>query len=238
MNYNIVAIPTLGESPLLAPLVWQLAQTTSRYDLTHEIIVIDNREDQSFPLSGDPLLDLAAKIWHMPGERFYRMWNHAWAHAKVRATARPDYDVNFILLNDDIRITPDHFIERLVEPLRTQDIWCTYPNWQRTLDRDDPTNFTVTPTQGTYKDGGLWGCAFALRAELLNNPLPPIDERFDIWCGDDDLVKQLELAGHPACRIDGLALEHEASTTVNQHPEVRANFDSDVAKFRAKYGSW
>lgn len=236
-TWTTVAIPTLGESELLGPLLWDLASAPC----ADEIIVMNNRQDGVRPFSDD-LLDLCVKEWKYPAWPLYQMWNMAWAHATVGGRGGPS---QVVLLNDDIKI-PQDFVCRLVKALRhSDDCWCAYPNYRLSLDQDEPNRveelgeaFAYTPTKRTYKDGGLWGCAFALRGEILNDPIPPIDEQFKVWCGDDDLVRQLEIAEHPAYRVNGLAIEHHASTTLNKHPELQKVCWEDVERFKQKYGSW
>jgi len=233
-EYTIVAIPTLFESPLIGTLLDELVSTCCSDDVIDEVIVMNNRADRESLAAMYP----GVREWSMPGVPFHRMWNHAWAHAKVWSTVTGRQPVNLVLLNDDVRI-PHHFVLRLCEALRSRDdCWCAYPDYRLALASDGCCPAQLVPTKGTYKDGGLWGCAFALRGELMNNPLPPFDEQFEIWCGDDDLVKQIELAGKKVCRVEGLALEHVASTTFGQHPELGGKGWADVERFRAKYGAW
>jgi GT2 family glycosyltransferase len=232
MMWTTVAIPTLGESELLGPLVRDLIDQGG-YD---SLIVMDNRPpgEANIALVPDPCLNngLAFEMRY-PEMSLHQMWNWAWRQCMSKSCT-----ANLVLLNDDIRIPPE-FVTRLVAALRSNDdVWCAYPNYRRVLADDDPADTTLTPTRDTYRRGGLWGCAFALRAELLNNPLPPIDDQFVIWCGDDDLVKQIDLAGKRVCRVNGLALEHEMSTTVMRRPHLYEIGWQDIERFKAKYGSW
>lgn len=239
-SWTTVAIPTLGESPYLQQLLDDLLEQEG-FD---ELIVMDDRPIE-VAVAMDFLHQPRVAIWHRSrweGRGFYATWNEAWHHA-ARRGAQFNCASQVVLLNDDISIPP-YFVERLVKALRSDDdCWCAYPDWRLGLHSDDVARFVdqikpvvLTPTQGTYKHGGMWGCAFALKAEILNDPLPPIDEQFAIWAGDDDLVKQIDLAGKKTCRVEGLALEHHASTTWNQHPELHDVGWADVEKFKAKYG--
>lgn len=263
-TWTTVAIPTLGESPHLPKLLDDLLEQGG-FD---ELIVMDDREDaQPIEFLNTPNVRIWSRALN-PGESFYEWWNRAWSHA-MRKALRHDVPSQVVLLNDDIEI-PEDFVGRLVWALRSEDdVWCAYPDWRLALEHDDladqiawdktnsnpindmrraarsgmPAPFTaprLTQTHGTYKHGGMWGCAFALRAEILDNPLPSIDTQFKIWCGDDDLVKQIELAGKKVCRVEGLALKHHASTTWLQHPELHQMSWDDVERFKAKYGddSW
>jgi len=230
--WTTVAIPTLGESALLGPLISDLVDQGG-YD---SLIVMDNRPSREEHIT--PVLDRGAHEarlieMHCPEMSFHQMWNWAW-----RQCCDQDDIGNLILLNDDIRI-PSGFVTRLVAALRSaDDVWCVYPNYTRALVDDAPGDSTLTPTTGTFRRGGLWGCAFAVRAELLDNPLRPIDDQFVIWCGDDDLVKQIELAGKKVCRANGLALEHEMSTTMSKRPQLYEIGWRDIERFKAKYGEW
>lgn len=211
---TLVAIPTLAESPYLPKLLDDLTGAN--------VLVYDNR-----PRRG--LWPSWLKVVHAPGRGIYEMWNDAWVKAAASGAA------NLVLLNDDIEIPP-HFVERLTDALRDGDWWAVYPNYHRPLADDDPDDLTVTATNGTYRKRGMWGCAFALRAELLGDPLPPIDAQFRWWYGDDDLVEQIARHGGTIGRVEGLALEHHASTTGNRHPELGEVARMDGERYRAKYG--
>lgn len=213
---TVVGIPTLGESELLAPLVDELVRQGG-FD---ELLILHDR--------------------NRAGEgSFYSLWNQLWEYAKYSVgEATILYEPsNLVLLNDDIRI-PKNFVERLCGALRSRDdAWLTYPDYMLAVEHDGNVPFSLTPTLGTYRQGGWWGCAGALRAELLNDPLPPIDENFVIWAGDDDLVHQIHLHGGKTYRVEGLALEHAASTTFAKHPELQAPGWADLERFQQKYHS-
>lgn len=213
--YTLVAIPTLGESELLSPLVDELVRQGG-FD---ELLIMNDHEREE-------------------DASFYSLWNRAWLVAAREALYLDSaFAANLVLLNDDIRI-PANFVTRLCAALRSRDdAWLTYPDYMLAVEHDGNVPFSLTPTLGTYRQGGMWGCAFALRAELLNDPLPPIDESFVIWAGDDDLVKQIELHGGKTYRVEGLALEHAASTTFARHPELQAPGWADLERFQKKYHS-
>lgn len=227
---TLVAIPTRCESDLLMPLIDELLEQ----DEFDKLLIYDDRvappSESHVAFLKDPRV---AVVRILERVSFYELWNSA-----IRRAGRLNGRANVVLLNDDIKI-PKHFISRLTEALREDDdVWCAYPNYNMPVANDGGCEHRLVPTRGTMKQGGLWGCAFALRAELYRHrDLPMIDEKFRIWCGDDDIVKQIDLAGKKVCRVDDLALEHIASTTFQKHPELHAIGWEDVERFKIKYGA-
>lgn len=237
---NFVAIPTIGQSHLLGPLVDDLLADGG----VDELIIMDNTPDSRLQWTKHERLTLV----RCPQSKWgiHQMWNWAWRWAKR------DWPTNLCLLNDDIKI-PYNMVTRLASSLRggDDDVWCVYPNYTLPLELDGepygpdttvpereghPFYGQVEQTHGTYKDGGMWGCAFMLRAELLHNPLPPIDEQFVWWCGDDDLVAQIELHGGKVCRVNDIALEHpEPGMSQKTRPELHEIGWADLKRFRTKY---
>lgn len=230
-TWTTVGIPSAGVCDLLHQLIAELVEQ----DEFDDFLLIDNTETGTVleEYGGHPRL----MVTHRPTLTLTQMWNAMWAHSKVRGTGR-GMDSQIVLLNDDVRI-PKHFVSRLVDVLRSDErIACAYPNYRLPLDQDCPVNNGWTATEGTYKDGGLWGCAFAIRGEILNIKIPPMDEQFDFWCSDDDLVEQIKRAGLLTVRADDIALEHEASSSYVQIDGLPQRGFEDVERFKAKYGRW
>jgi hypothetical protein len=99
----------------------------------------------------------------------------------------------------------------------------------------EPKDYETKVTQGIWGQGGMTGFCFMFKGEL---PIPFIDEKFSWWYGDDDFVKQVELAGFTQERVIGLPLYHvwgQSSRLVNQD-ELRAKIVKDNAYFNQKYG--
>ena len=219
MVRTVVGIPTLGESELLGPLVDELVRQGGFDDL----LIMDDRNRAGLG-------------------SFYSTWNRSWRYAAHKISEFDSTPIvcdpaNLVLLNDDI-VIPKRFVERLCDALRSrEDAWLTYPDYTLAIEQDGNVPFRLTPTLGTYRQGGRWGAAFALRAELLNDPLPSIDETYKIWAGDDMLVEEIRLHGGKTYRVEGLALEHAASTTFSKHPELQAPGWEDLERFQKKYHS-
>lgn len=231
MTWTTVGIPTAGVCDLLHQLIEELLLQ----DEFDDFLLIDNTATGT-------VLDIYGshskiQVSHRPKLTLTQMWNTFWAHAKVRGTAR-GIPSQVVLLNDDVKI-PKHFVSRLVAGLRSHDEYaCAYPNYMLPLDEDGTGLKGCTPTLGTYKDGGLWGCAFAIKGEILNVKIPPMDEQFDFWASDDDLVEQIRLAGLKTVRVNDLALEHEASSSYVQIEGLPQRGWADVERFKKKYGFW
>lgn len=218
---NIVAIPTLGKSPLL----WSLLESLLDDDVD-EVWVYDNgmaNDDRERlwkvgEASGDVIMANSAQ-----GESLYGMWNRA------ITDARDIYgEANLAILNDDVRLAP-HTMLYLATALRTSDIGIVCPNYQRPLSARGRFEYTLRFVHGTYRNGGIAGFAFMVRAETC----PLIDEQFEIWYGDDDLVAKIEAQGQRACIVEGLPIEHEESTTLNQTDWVPAAIARDRDRWAA-----
>lgn len=227
---NVVVIPTRDHADTLCcDLITQLLDQ----DETDKIFVYDNRNSldgvsklrHEWP--GAPVIVFSTPSWTIT-----KMWNHGWASALVFGLDGP---VNVAFLNDDIVILPG-FIGTLAARVREDPYWLVCPDWMRSNDKGDESRLHPTrPVQGTARNLGVCGWAFMLRGELLGAPLPPIDEQFIHWCGDDDLVKQIDLHGGVCGQVDGLPLNHLGSMTTHLHPELHEIGWEDVKRFEEKY---
>lgn len=226
---NVVVIPTRDHATTLCcDLLTQLADQGE----TDLCIVYDNRSDDTFQVI-PPETRIPSLQWRRtPDMTITQMWNHGWASACVYGLDGP---VNVAFLNDDIVIPPG-FIGTLARRVRDDPYWLVCPDWHRSIAQGDESRLHPTrKVQGTARNLGVCGWAFMLRGELLGAPLPPIDEQFVHWCGDDDLVKQIDLHGGACGQVDGLPLDHLGSMTTHLHPELHAVGWQDVERFEEKY---
>lgn len=212
---NIVAIPTLGKSPLLPSMLAGLLR-----DHVDLILVYDNGAQPRMVNNFGPY---KCNLIDARGWPFYRMWNDAITFASHWPEG------NLAILNDDLRLTPDTILY-LAAALRTSpDIGIVSPNYRRPLSAGVEIRPGLRTVHGVYRNGGISGFAFMVRAETC----PLIDEQFEIWYGDDDLVAKIEAQGQRACIVEGLPIEHEESTTLNQTDWVPAAITRDRDRWAA-----
>lgn len=163
------------------------------------------------------------------GWPFYRMWNEAW-----RTAHEEGYDA-VALLNDDITLAPGGLTEasRIFE---TDDkIGVVGLNWQRQVYDGLVLNFPVVDVKGAHRRGGIPGWAFLLRANLWGQ-MPPIDEAYHIWYGDDELFALTAKAGFRTVIATGVPVDHETSVTLQKHPELSAKSGEDHQRFVRRWG--
>lgn len=223
---NIALIPTKQRHDLLAPLVSELLD---QGELDH-LLIYDNTDEQSIHRWLPPVSDVL-RILDGSGMTIYQMWNQGWDYALTLAT-----EVNLAILNDDITI-PSEFIGRMALALRSNpEWWLVYPDYSLRVADDLQWDEPPRETRGSYKDGGMCGWAFMVRAEKRRAGLPRIDEQFEWWCGDDDLAHQIELMGGRQGRIVGLPLDHIHEASAALRPDHYQICMRDKERYIKKYG--
>jgi hypothetical protein len=148
------------------------------------------------------------------------MWNYG-----IRVGKETGHHVG--ILNDDVWL--DH---RTILPMsQILDSRRAIAGWDHVH-----TNMTelirVQHVRGTYRKGGIGGFAFAVNPKLVEL----IDERFQWWGGDDDLVNQTRKNGWQVVVGVGLGVIHHYSTSTVQrpvHPDIIA---ADRALMLDKWG--
>lgn len=223
-----VVIPFKDEPGLTSSILEQLCEQ----DEYQEILLFDNgsREeslDEIDVFLGGRDITLLSR----PDAGIYQMWNEGRAIARERAGGEAH---NVLVLNNDITIPPA-FIRTLVVYLRSDpDTWIVYPDYSRRIAEGVAPDLSMRPTQGTYQHGGMSGWAFMLKGEV---PLENVDEQFEWWYGDDDLVRQATSKGKMVCRVVGLPLDHinEATANNGDNAWTHGAKDRDTQRFRAKW---
>lgn len=221
----MVAIPTIEAFHTLRPLVHRLLRDRA----VTQLLILDNGHKASaarrwlYSIGDDPRVE----VLNTRGDSLYRMWNDAWTRARYRGF---DY---LAVLNDDI-VIPDGLIGHLAAALDDDPgLWLVAPEWTRPLSAGVDITGDVLPVRGTQRHGGISGWCFLVRVDV---PVPPIDEQFEWWCGDDDLAEQVHRAGGRIGIVEGLPLDHEAETTARRHSwTYRAKWD-DARRYEEKYG--
>lgn len=227
-----VVIPTRDRLDLCAELTTELIL---QYEFD-KMWVCDNTDAQD---AGDHLmLDRRLEIIPAPTMKIYEMWNEGWLRS-IRSTKNVGDPVNVAILNDDIRV-PDSFLGSLAHALRApenDDVWCVYPDYTLPLAVGNEVTCVTRTGNTTFRKGGMSGWAFMIKGEKHDTAnLPWIDERFQWWCGDDDLAEQIVQCGGEIARVDGLPCEHESEASARLHPELHQVKGEDINRFRGKYG--
>lgn len=204
------AIATIGESEYLGPLVAHLfAEGVER------VWLLVNRADADVPRFYDPRL---MRI-NCFGQTIYQEWN--WA---IGNTSGP-----LAILNDDIELLPGALAA--VEAALVADVELVAVGF----DYEQLPGPRLRYTTGTYRLNGISGCAFMVDADRC----PLVDEQFEWWGGDDDLMLAIEAEGGRMGVLEGAHVLHYSGTTARNHPWIHDAVERDKARMLAKWGtSW
>lgn len=175
-----------------------------------------------------------------PERSIYEMWNDGWQHALDEFRQGPAAGVNVLFLNNDVEV-PDDFVETLSQALRapgTEDVWAVYPDETADLGElpYDGWEVTLARTRGTKRHGGLLGHAFMVKGEAVPlGGLPMFDTGYTWWCGDDELVAEIESRGYTAAKVVGLPVKHLNEATAQAHPFTHDAKATDMARFNERW---
>lgn len=198
---NIVVITTVLEPQRTINLAVSYLSDPS----VNEVFIYDNghSDEGANALKESQMIDSRLFYVNTSGLSLHGQWNKALQYAADNAPS------NIILSNDDVTIS-DFLVTKLADHLRSNDnFWIAYP-----ANKKQYTGMSnITPTKGTKADGGMDGCCFMIRGEALNNGLPPIDERFVYWGGDDDIVQNVAKLGKLQIRVNEVWVDHQESST-------------------------
>ena len=166
------------------------------------------------------------------GTSLYGVWNRALADTATLDGERPVC----VLLNDDV------VVARGTLSGVAREMWARPNAAVIGLDYDPRRPDVVTgevrcrPVDGTYRRGGVGGFAFAVDA---SKPVR-VDEQFEWWGGDDDLVLTALTLGYGVFVAEGLPVRHpHAETSAIHFPELGPAKDRDRLRLRSKWGqSW
>lgn len=224
----LVAIPSIGRSPYLINLLTVLLDEP----VVSGIFLYDNSEevwDDDGPLvkqlKTDPQIVRAVeyggiKLEFNHPETIYGSWNRA-----IRqATEWNDY---VAILNDDLILPPGSLTVAQKDAFGWGLMGLNY------FDPDQAVswNKTVREVYGTYRTHGFGGFAF-----ILPPNSPEVDDRFQWWCGDDDLAERVKATGRKLGVSLGAPVSHPApSTTGNQMDWVPKACGEDMVLFRQLY---
>lgn len=214
-----VMIPTCGESPHLGALLRKLCPDTA------VTVVINNMTDsrEALALMADCVCNGAdVKIWEEPAN-IYQIWN--WAIQ----TGQEQMVSSVSILNDDIDVPPlsvwwiDGSL-RQCESLAVLGWDCDHPG---SSDLGE-----IRYVSGTYRKHGVPGFAFAVKPHRV----PFIDERFNWWGGDDDLILGAAAMGGRLGVLTGCGVAHHTSTSASARPWVYEGVADDRQLLFSKWG--
>ena len=188
-----------------------------------KVLIYDNGygEGTTFP-EGAERIDAS-------GWAFYRMWNDGWAQA-----SQGRFDA-VALLNDDIQLAPGSLNEAFSVLMKNERTGLVGLNYERRTKLGVRASAGSRVVSGSYRNHGIGGHAFLVKSSTWGT-VPPIDERYTLWYGDDELFANMELYGYQLEIALGAPVDHEESTTTNKHPELLAKTGADRDLFVSKFG--
>lgn len=211
-----VAIPTIGESHLLKPLVDDLLADSA---IDHILLLINQPDVELDDMPASDRLYIALT----DGPSIYPGWNTA-----IRSGAL--VNAWLAILNDDIAFMARNTVSQ------TAQLLCDYPQYV-VMGFDYTNTRPADPLEprrvhGSYRMGGIGGFAFMVDTSRC----PEVDEQFEWWGGDDDLFFQVEDGGGRLGIATGLTVSHVAETTASKHAWTFDARDRDRERLRAKWG--
>lgn len=146
------------------------------------------------------------ELYCRPGANIHAMWNEGRELAGDEPVA---------ILNNDIDFDAG-FLQGLAAGLQLASVACPNPEGNPLLPCVEYVEHIV-------------GYAFALAPGL-----PPFDERFSWYCGDDDFARQVRADGHLIASVESVRVRHIGGAST---PEglVAATKDADEALLRSKW---
>ena len=206
---------------MLDPLLDQLnsfAVPTIIYDNGHE-----SQEAKDLLRKQDRVVD--SRGW-----KLYKMWNEGWKTAYEEG-----YDA-VAVLNDDITLHPQS-LEIALQIMKSEpSSGIVGLNYQRQVSSGADPLAGSRPVRGSYRHGGIGGHAYLIRASTWG-VVPPIDESYHLWYGDDELFFNMTNHGYGLYIALGAPVDHATSTTLVQFPELIAKTGEDKMLFESKFGN-
>ena len=217
---TLVAIPTRSNWRMLTPLLSFLHN--------YDVVVYDNGHTSQEGMS--VLRNHQGEVVNAHGWKFYKMWNDAW-----KKSYENGYE-SVTLLNDDIELHESSLEVAQSVLMADSTIGIVGLNYNRNL--ADGVDFKAGFKQcyGSYRKQGIWGCAFLVKSNLWG-VVPPIDERYNLWYGDDELFENTIIHGYKIGIALGSPVLHYASTTTLDYPELLAMTGDDAELFYSKFNS-
>jgi len=236
MSKVSIVIPTIGKDRDIIDLLQQITEQAD--DVVRDVYVFDNGMPENTRKDCAIFPDI--KLIPAIGMGIYKMWN--WGVVKSLRYNPTDY---VAILNDDLTLMTDNFFTKLIEPLDLHgDVYAVCGNYcARGLDprfspfEHDPDDYMLE-VSGTYKDHGFAGFCFAVKGEAYLNGLPPFEEGYHWWYGDDDFVHCIHAMGKKTVVSLNAHLHHidgGSQTVVQYTPEFNEKVAKDGELYRKKW---
>jgi hypothetical protein len=220
---TVVVIPTRYQSRMLISLMGSVLSDPS----VIKVIIFNNNCSEGYSkILEDLKNDSKVEVVVTPQLSVYQMWNWGWKMAKLYSEK-----VNVAILNDDVFFWPLTLFKMAEFLRREDDVAVVYPDYDTPLD-SNLNELTLRDSRSTQGDGGMAGFCFMLKGEL---PIPYIDENFGWYYGDDDFVKQVDLAGYKIKRIAGLSVDHNWGQSSKLRDDLVPTILKDQEYFNQKY---
>jgi GT2 family glycosyltransferase len=217
-----VVVPVKDQLPFTQGIVEQLT-AQGGYDA---LFVYDNG---SSPETADFLATAhgndRVEVIDAAGRDLYEMWQDGVDRARARSAV-----CDVAILNNDLRLGP-RLLVSLTSALRSDSaLWAVSPRY------DDRGIDGIEYVSGTFKHDGLAGFAFAVRGEAFDHIA--FDPDFKLWFGDDDLVAQIERAGHKVAITGATWVDHidGGGHTLRTRPRVATQLRADRRTMLTKWG--
>jgi hypothetical protein len=230
---TVVVIPSIGCSDRLEAVI-----RAAQHSIADEVFVIENQlvaAPRWMPTAWHRINVMESRKEHFfyrnePELSLYGVWNQAMAIARYDGGECPIA----VILNDDIEI-PTGSINLMIEALRKfPDYAVVGGDWQ-TTNLDPVEGAPLAQSYGSMRTGGVPGWAFACRADRCK-----VDEQFEWWAGDDDLLHQAMEDGWRIGVQLGAPVRHpEPETSASKFPHLDAAKDRDRLRLVEKWNdSW
>lgn len=163
--------------------------------------------------------------------RIYAMWNAGVTLARA-AVIEGEAVTEVTVLNDDVELRPGS-LPLMARALRSlDDVAVVYPDIAACIACPLPDVPALYPTTGTWGSGGMTGFAFMFKAEL---PLPPFDESYHWWYGDDAFERDVRAAGYRVARVMGVPVRHTPDGSASRDWErIGPLIAQDRARFEGR----
>lgn len=217
----LVAIPSRAHFSGLSDVVDHCYTS----ETVHKVVVYDNGYEDADERA-------AIQDWGVwcdaVGWPFYKMWNHAWQTA-----AEQGYDC-VALLNDDITLCEGGLAIAASRFSENPHVGIVGLNYERPVSMGIG-EAAYLEVSGSYRNHGIGGHAFLVRADTWG-VAHPIDERYHLWYGDDELFDNMQRAGFLLEIALGIPVDHERSTTSAKFPALMALTARDAELYASKWG--
>lgn len=209
MNPIAVCIPSIGRSGKMLDDIIELAKAEPGVE---KVVVYDNSDDNTCLRSTK----------HRPGKTIYQEFNEFAEDWNWKA--------HCAFLNDDIELAPGTLTALATELSGNSDLGLISVDRDNTQARCEPRR--VRRTSGTVRQNGVNSWVFMVKLGHWRR----IDERFQVWYGDDDLCWKIEQAGKRVAVLEGVSAKHEWSMTLNTIPQVGEKQAADGRLWHGELG--